>query len=79
MMFEMLTGDRPFRAESLDLLLARHVSAPTPSLPAEHASLQPVVDRLMAKKPQERYPGARALLDDLDERAHARTVVQRQR
>jgi class 3 adenylate cyclase len=79
MMFEMLTGDRPFRAESLDLLLARHVSAPTPSLPAEHAGLQPVVDRLMAKKPQERYPGARALLEDLDERAHARTVVQRQR
>jgi serine/threonine protein kinase len=79
MMFEMLAGERPFRAESLDVLLARHLSAPTPSLPAEHAALQPVVDKLMAKKPQERYASARALLDDLDERAHARTVVQRKR
>jgi class 3 adenylate cyclase len=77
MMFEMLAGERPFRAESLDLLLARHLSAPTPSLPAEHAALQPVVDKLMAKKPEERYASARALLDDLGERAHARTVVQR--
>jgi serine/threonine-protein kinase PpkA len=79
MMFEMLTGQRPFWAESLDLLLARHLSAPTPALPAEHAALQPVVARLMAKKPAQRYPSARALLEDLAERAHVRTVVQRKR
>lgn len=79
MMFEMLTGERPFRAESLDVLLARHLSAPTPSLPAPHAALQPIVERLMAKTPESRYPSARALLDDLDGWAHARTVVQRKR
>jgi serine/threonine protein kinase len=79
MMFEMLTGQRPFRAESLDLLLARHVSAPTPSLPAEHSGLQPLVERLMAKKPEHRHPSARALLEDLDDRTHVRTVVQRKR
>lgn len=79
MMFEMLTGQRPFRAESLELLLARHVSAPTPSLPGEHSALQPVVDRLMAKKPQDRYPGALSLLEDLGDRTHLRTVVQRKR
>jgi class 3 adenylate cyclase len=74
MTFEMLTGQRPFRAESLDLLLARHLSAPTPRLPEQHSLLQPVVDRLMAKKPQERYPSARSLLDDIEERQLARTV-----
>ena len=37
MMFEMLTGERPFQAESLDVLLARHLHAPTPRLPDEHA------------------------------------------
>lgn len=79
MMFEMLAGERPFRAESLELLLARHVSAPTPSLPAQHSALQSVVDRLMAKKPQDRYPGALALLEDLGDRTHLRTVVQRKR
>jgi serine/threonine-protein kinase PpkA len=77
MMFEMLAGERPFRAESLDLLLARHLSAPTPRLPEPHAALQPVVDRLMAKKPAERYPSARALLDDFRERSLNRTVRAR--
>jgi len=65
MLFEMLAGQRPFRAESLDVLLARHLTAPTPRLPEEHAALQPIVERLMAKKPQERYPTAEALLADL--------------
>jgi serine/threonine protein kinase len=68
MMFEMLTGERPFKAESLDVLLARHLSAPTPALPAAHAALQPVVERLMAKKPGDRYPAPRDLLDDLERR-----------
>jgi serine/threonine-protein kinase PpkA len=79
MMFEMLTGQRPFRAESLDLLLAHHLSAPTPKLPHAQKAMQPVVDKLMAKKPADRYPSARALLDDLDDRALIRTVVQRKR
>jgi class 3 adenylate cyclase len=65
MMFEMLAGQRPFAAESLNLLLARHLSAPTPSLPDAHAALQPIIERLMAKQPQDRYPSAHALLADL--------------
>jgi len=68
-MFEMLSGERPFRADSLGALLARHLSAPMPPLPAAHAALQPVVERLMAKQPQQRYPSAQALLDELRQRA----------
>ena len=64
----MLIGSRPYTAETLELLLARHLSAPTPRLPEEHEALQPVLDRLMAKRPQDRYPSARALLDDLAQR-----------
>ncbi|MBC5765517.1 protein kinase domain-containing protein [Ramlibacter albus] len=75
MMFEMLTGERPYRAESLDLLLARHLSAPTPQLPDSHAALQPVLELLMAKKPEDRYKSARALLQDLEDRALLRTVA----
>jgi serine/threonine protein kinase len=65
MLHEMLTGERPYRGESLDLLLSQHLSAPVPRLPAQHADLQPVLDKLMAKQPQQRYPSARALLDAL--------------
>ena len=69
MLFELLAGQRPFSAESLNLLLARHLSSPTPALPPAHAGLQPVVDRLMAKQPGDRYGSAQALLDDLERRA----------
>jgi serine/threonine protein kinase len=75
MMFEMLAGQRPFSAESLNLLLARHLSSPTPPLPPAHAALQPVVDRLMAKRPEERYASAQALLADLEQRSLLQTVT----
>ncbi|MES2384466.1 MAG: protein kinase [Pseudomonadota bacterium] len=65
MLFEMLAGQRPFVAESLELLLAKHLHAETPALPPAHAALQPIVNRLMAKDPQARYPSADALLADL--------------
>jgi serine/threonine-protein kinase PpkA len=75
MFYEMLTGIRPFRADSLDQLLAHHLTAPTPRLPMDLEGLQPVLDRLMAKKPEDRYPTARALLDDLEQRPLMRTVA----
>ena len=75
MMFEMLAGQRPFRAESLALLLAHHVSAPTPQLPQAHRALQPLVDKLMAKAPQERHASAAALLADLQQLTLQRTVA----
>jgi serine/threonine-protein kinase PpkA len=69
MLFEMLAGQRPFVAESLELLLAKHLHAETPALPPAHASLQPIVNRLMAKDPEARYPSADALLADLAQAA----------
>jgi serine/threonine-protein kinase PpkA len=69
MLFEMLAGQRPFVAESLELLLAKHLHAETPALPPAHAALQPIVNRLMAKDPGERYPSADALLADLAQAA----------
>ena len=65
MFFEMLAGRRPYVAESLELLLAKHLHADTPPLPAGHAALQPIVNRLMAKDPAARYASADALLLDL--------------
>jgi len=65
MFFEMLAGQRPFVAESLELLLAKHLHAETPALPPAHAALQPIVNKLMAKDPQARYASADALLADL--------------
>ncbi|HZY18923.1 MAG TPA: protein kinase [Ramlibacter sp.] len=68
-LYEMLTGERPYRAESLELLLARHLAAPVPRLPEAHAAVQPVLDRLMAKSPADRFADAASLLEALQARA----------
>ncbi len=68
MTYEMLAGQKPYHASSAHDLLNKHVSAPLPVLPARHAHLQPVLERMMAKSRDDRYPSAAALLDDLRQR-----------
>ncbi len=75
-MFELLTGARPFEAKKLTDLLRAHMSSPIPRLPASAAWAQPVVDRLLAKDREERYPSAKALLADLDRHIPERVCPQ---
>ena len=63
--FEMLTGKRPFKAEQLDQLLWQHVNEDIPELPDDLSAYQPIVRRLMAKDPGERYQSARELLEEV--------------
>ena len=69
MAYEMLAGHKPYRARSVRELLNMHVHAPVPRLSSPHEQLQPVLEQMMAKKHEERYPSAQALLDDLQARA----------
>jgi class 3 adenylate cyclase len=64
--FEMLTGTKPYHAQTAQALLQMHVQAPLPQLPGAHRKLQPVLDRMLAKNPQERFQSATALLDALE-------------
>jgi class 3 adenylate cyclase len=64
--YEMFTGNKPYHATTTQDLLRLHVEAPVPPLPAQHKRFQPVLERLMAKAPEERYASATELLDDLD-------------
>ena len=61
MAFEMFTGEKPFQADSIEDLLRQHVGAPVPRLPVTLAVHQPLIDRLMAKKPEDRFANAREL------------------
>jgi eukaryotic-like serine/threonine-protein kinase len=64
-LFEMLTGLKPYRAENPMAIVYKHRKEPVPQLPAQFAAVQPVLERLMAKSPSERYadaPQARAAL-----------------
>jgi serine/threonine-protein kinase PpkA len=65
MAYELLTGRKPYHASSAQELLRMHVQDPVPLLPPDHAHLQAVMESLMAKDHEQRYPSAQALLDDL--------------
>ena len=67
-LYEMLTGRKPYRASTAEELLDMHANAPVPHLAAPHDALQPMLDRLMAKGRDQRYPSARAFLDDCEKR-----------
>ena len=59
---EMLSGRKPFMGDTAIEVLQAHVSSPVPPLPAEHAALQPLVDRLLSKVPSQRFASAAELL-----------------
>jgi len=58
---EMLTGGRVFEAESAAGLIYQHVHGPVPQLPGKLAGYQPIINRLLAKKPEYRFQTAREL------------------
>jgi tRNA A-37 threonylcarbamoyl transferase component Bud32 len=64
-LFEMLAGGLPFVGNSLADIFAGHRAAPVPRLPKPLSRYQPIVDRLLAKEPRDRYPSAAMFLDDL--------------
>jgi serine/threonine-protein kinase len=71
MLFEMLTGQLPLEDEEPILLLGLHARVPPPRLRDERPelsvpdALEELVDRLLAKKPEERPASARAVIDAL--------------
>jgi serine/threonine protein kinase len=65
--YEMLTGHRPFEAESVSGLFSLHVSAPRPKLPDAFAEYQGLLDRMIAVDPRHRCKSADELLEGIDE------------
>ena len=63
MFYEMLTGVRPFRGESVSAVLHQHVHEKIPSLPEKIARFQPMINALLAKEPNERPSSAQTALD----------------
>jgi serine/threonine protein kinase len=58
MLYEMLTGKKPFDADNHMAILVHHAKAPIPQLPERLSSLQPLIDTLMAKDAGDRPPDA---------------------
>lgn len=65
MLYEMLTGKKPYMAADPMGIMLAHISEPVPELPAQHSRYQPMLNRLMAKRRDDRYADADAFLADL--------------
>jgi len=57
-LFEMLAREKPFKAENPMALIYKHRKEPVPRLPVQFEALQPILERLMAKSPDDRFPDA---------------------
>lgn len=79
-MYEMLTGFKPFAAPELSGILYNvvnlvpaRVDEVNPSIPS---SIADVVAKLLEKKPEDRYPGGSDALRDIEKAIEARSLVQ---
>ncbi len=70
-LFEMVTGKRPFRAKCVPALIRRILEAEPPPLGAGGPQLARIVARALEKTPELRYASAREMQEDLLEAADA--------
>lgn len=66
MFHEMLTQKKPYKSDDAFAEAYMHVNQPVPTLPSASARAQPIIDRLMAKDPEERFSSAYALIVGID-------------
>jgi tRNA A-37 threonylcarbamoyl transferase component Bud32/DNA-binding NarL/FixJ family response regulator len=75
MLYEMLTGKKPFDADNHMAILVHHAKAPIPKLPERLATLQPLIDTLMAKEPANRPASAALAATLIDAALRARKAA----
>ena len=70
LLFEMLRGDVPFKAETLVGVAMKHVNDPMPDIqasrPGTSSALAAVIERATQKDPKKRYKDMGAMLADLE-------------
>jgi eukaryotic-like serine/threonine-protein kinase len=64
--YHMLTGSAPFKSAAVTTMLQAHLNAPIPRLPRSAAALQPLIDGLLAKNPNDRFQSAADVLDGVE-------------
>lgn len=70
--YEVLTGEVPYPAPTVEALMCMHVAAPIPRASERRRALAPldaILARALAKSPNDRYPNAIAFQRALDEAA----------
>jgi len=65
-LYEMLTGEKPFSGKSNEAIAYAQNKDPVPRLPDALATYQDIINRLLARNPDDRYPDAQALIEAID-------------
>lgn len=65
-MYEMLTGVNPFRANTNIDTAIKHIQMPIPALPGKFVRYQPIINRMLAKEPKDRFASMLEVLGALD-------------
>jgi serine/threonine protein kinase len=78
--YEMLTGEVPYKAEETIAIENQHIMEPVPQLPGDLKTYQTLLERMMAKEPEERIAAGIELvqlIDELNYKSPGRTRAQR--
>ncbi|MFW6093104.1 MAG: protein kinase domain-containing protein [Pseudomonadota bacterium] len=64
-LYRVLTGDVPYQADTPVSVSVKHLQEPVPRLPSHLSAFQGVIDRALAKKPEQRYQSGAELAAEL--------------
>jgi tRNA isopentenyl-2-thiomethyl-A-37 hydroxylase MiaE len=64
---EMLTGRKPYSADTPMKVIWLHANAPLPELPEEHRRFEPLLHRCIAKDPGSRFASAAEVIEAIDD------------
>lgn len=65
-LFEMLSGEVPFDADSTIAVVFKHITEPVPDLDEPYKQYQPLVNTLLAKEANDRYQSGREVIADIE-------------
>ncbi|GGY70410.1 hypothetical protein GCM10011613_13570 [Cellvibrio zantedeschiae] len=72
--FEMLTGFLPYQGEDTVTIALKHISAPIPKLPLQYQAYQKMLEKFLAKDPDQRFQSGQEVSTAIDQlEAAART------
>lgn len=63
--YELLTGQKPYLGNQAFEIMMQHVMAPVPQLPAHLSQFQGLLDKMMAKTPNDRFCCAMEAIEEL--------------
>ena len=64
--YEMLTGTLPYQGDEAVTIALKHISAPIPKLPMQYLAYQKILEKLLAKDPEQRFQRGRDLISAIE-------------